>query len=80
MDQFLALAATLPEEVVLRELEKAIIRYKESKNEESKRNLLMYCQLVSSKVAIEAEGLVKVITDINSLADTHSKMKNANLQ
>jgi len=77
LEKFISLAAAMPEGMCLNELEAALRAFRETKSKEAKVKLAMSCQLFCTKMAIDEEGLVKVLNDTNSMHSLNSKIINA---
>lgn len=77
LEKFISLAAAMPAGMCLQELDQAVQRYKQSHAPEDREKLAMACQLFCTKIAIDEEGLVKVLQDTNSLQSVHQKIINS---
>lgn len=77
LEKFISLAAAMPEGMCINEMEAALRAYKETKSKEAKVKLAMACQLFCTKMAIDEEGLVKVLRDTDSLHAINNKIMNA---
>lgn len=77
LEKFISLAAAIPEGMCLNELEAALSQYKQTRSKEAKVKLAMSCQLFCTKMAIDEEGLVKVLSDTDALHSINNKIFNA---
>lgn len=57
----------MPEELLIEQLEEAISNYKLIKNEDGKRKVIMYMQLLSTKTLTENDSIESVINSVNEV-------------
>lgn len=74
LEKFISLAAAMPAEMCLDELERAVAIYKQTRANVAKEKVAMACQLFCTKIAIDEQGLVKVLQDSNSMSAVHEKI------
>lgn len=65
---FLAVAKTMPEEMLFEQLEKAISEYKSQKSESSKKHLMFYLQMAAITFMHEDESIEESLASVDKIA------------
>jgi len=71
-DLMLLLAKEMPEDMLVKELMKAVNEYSENPNEDTKRSLAMFAMMISLRFSTEDKGTLEIIEDMNKAEKLHN--------